>query len=238
MVMKNDEYVQSGTPRDPAKASYSLEGEDLILAAILRDVHQGTYIDAGANHPTHISNTFLFYQKGWTGLAIDGNGMFAGPWAEARPKDRFVQALLSDCVKDAEFLVFPDDTMSSMDADTSKRYASRFDTCAIAVTKMKTSTLAEIRERELPDTEIHLLSVDVEGEDLNVLKGAGLAQMRPGVIVVETKNCSLYRPLGHDVVDYLTGLGYRLVAKTLLDAFFVWPDKPYLRWIPAPLTAM
>jgi hypothetical protein len=215
--------------------SYSLEGEDLILASLLRDVAQGTYIDVGANHPTRINNTYRLYQLGWTGLAIDGNDAFEPIWTATRPNDRFIQALLSDSAKDAEFRMFPDDTISSMDTDTGKRYAARFEPGATTVKKMRTRTLAELREHYLPGTEIHLLSVDVEGEDLNVLKGADLPQMQPGIIVVETKNCSLYHPQDSAIVDYLTALGYRLIAKTPLDAFFVLPSKPWLSWIPQPL---
>lgn len=219
-----------------SKVSFSLEGEDLILAALLREVEHGIYIDVGANHPTQISNTYHFYKKGWTGLAIDGNDAFVPMWAEQRPNDVFVQALVSNAVKNAEFLVFPDDTMSSMDIKTSKRYANRFDDKHIEIRHIKTVTLESLRAFYLPEGEIHLLSVDVEGEDLNVLKGGNLSYMKPGVVVVETKNCSLYQALESDIVRYMTDIGYRLVAKTLLDAFFVWPDKPYLNWLPKSLT--
>jgi len=215
--------------------SYSLEGEDLILRSLLRDVDQGTYIDAGANHPIIINNTYGFYARGWTGLAIDGNHEFAGLWADLRPNDAFVHALLSDVVKEVEFRIFPDDTMSSIDAATSERYAARVDPAMVRVEKMKTSRLCDLRDAYLAHREIHLLSVDVEGEDLNVLIGADVGAMRPGVIVVETKHCSLYRPLDNYLVKFLTDLDYRLIAKTPLDAFFVLPEKSYLGWIPKTL---
>lgn len=225
------------TSHQHSKISFSLEGEDLILASLLREVELGVYIEVGANHPTRISNTYRFYQMGWTGLAVDGNDAFAPMWATQRPNDVFVQALVSDSVKDAEFLVFPDDTISTMDAQTSKRYASRFESKDIEVRYVKTATLESLRVAHLPEGEIHLLSVDVEGEDLNVLKGGNLGVMKPGVVVVETKNCSLYQVLESDIVRHMTDIGYRLVAKTPLDAFFVWPDKPYLSWMPKSLIA-
>jgi hypothetical protein len=59
--------------------------------------------------------------------------------------------------------------------------------------------------------------------------------MRPGVIVVEAKHCSLHRPLENEVVKYLVDQGYRFIAKTPLDAFFVLPEKSYLSWIPSQL---
>lgn len=233
--MSKEIAPQSAIPPTRGKTSYSLEGEDLILASLLRDVESGTYIDAGANHPIVINNTFGFYERGWTGLAIDGNSAFAALWAELRPRDTFAQGLLSDTVKETDFQIFPDHTMSSMDADTSRRYAARFEGGAVRVDTMKTSLLADMRKTYLAEREIHLLSVDVEGEDLKVLMGADLPVMRPGVIVVETKNCSLHRPLQNALVKYVTELGYRLIAKTPLDAFFVLPEKHYLRWIPQTL---
>ncbi len=225
----NEQTVQAGT------VSYSLSGEDLILASLLRQVEQGTYIDIGANHPSHISNTLGLYQRGWSGLAVDGNGAFGPLWAQERPRDAFVQALVSDGVRDVEFAIFPDDTMSSMDPETSRRYASRFEPNAIVTFRATTTTVNTLRQTHLAGREIHLLCVDVEGEDLHVLRGADLPQMQPGVILVETKHCSLHRPMEHEIVSYLTGLGYRLIAKSPLDAFLVWPDKHYLSWIPSQL---
>jgi hypothetical protein len=218
-----------------SETSYALEGSDLILASLLRNVERGAYIDVGANHPIYVSSTFGFYKKGWTGLAVDGNAAFAALWAEHRPNDKFVQGLLSDTERDVDFLIFPDDTMSSMDVETGERYAGRYDQGEVQVEKMRTSTLRNFRKTFLPDREIHLLAVDVEGEDMKVLIGADLQEMRPGVIAVETKNCSLYNPMENSIVKYLTELGYRLIAKTPLDAFFVLPEKNYLSWIPKSL---
>jgi len=41
--------------------------------------------------------------------------------------------------------------------------------------------------------------------------------------------------LDNELVKYVTNQGYRLIAKTPLDAFFVLPEKAYLSWIPKSL---
>jgi Methyltransferase FkbM domain len=214
------------------KSSYSLEASDLIVASLLRSVTQGTYIDVGANHPIAHNNTYYFYERGWSGLAVDGNRQFEKQWLEHRPKDLFVSALVSDEIKSVDFLIYPDPAMSTIDGDSIARYSSRFDPQQIQREARKTTTLFDLKSQYLNRDEIHLLSVDVEGEDLNCLVGAKLESWTPGVIVVETKHLSVYRVLENDIVDYLTSVGYRLIAKTPLDAFFVFPTKQYLGWIP------
>ncbi len=54
-------------------ASFSQEGEDRILAALLglREARKpGFYVDVGAHHPERFSNTLIFYNRGWRGINI------------------------------------------------------------------------------------------------------------------------------------------------------------------------
>jgi FkbM family methyltransferase len=215
-----------------SKLSFSFEGSDLIVSSLLRDVSKGIYIDVGANHPEIQNNTNYFYNLGWSGLAIDGNDSFENLWNESRPRDIFRSALISDRISDVEFFIYPDNTVSSMDISTIKRYSARFNENEISVISKSTTTLFDLKSMYFSNDEIHLLSIDVEGEELNCLLGANLEIWKPGVIVIETKNLSLYNVLKNDIVEYLTVIGYRLIAKTPLDTFFVFPTKSYLQWIP------
>ena len=214
------------------KLSYSFEGSDLIVASLLRNIHKGLYIDVGANHPEVQSNTNYFYQQGWNGLAIDANEEFAKLWSQIRPRDIFTTELVSNVRQEVEFAIYPDNTISSMDKLAIERYSSRYSKAEIIKTVKTTTTLFDLKNRYFRENEVHLLSVDIEGEDLNCLLGAKLADWKPGVIVIETKNLSLYDAFSNDIVNYLTEVGYRLIAKTPLDAFFIYPDKTYFDWIP------
>ena len=215
-----------------SKSSYSFEGSDLIVSSLLRNISQGKYIDVGANHPTIQNNTNYFYQKGWRGLAIDGNDEFEILWKRNRPLDVFLTELVSDSTKEVEFSIYPDDTLSSMDSSSIQRYEGRYAKDEIITKRATTTTLEKLKNKYFQEQEIHLLSIDIEGEDLNCLVGANLNFWKPGVIVIETKNLSLYKISGNEIVEYLTSFGYRLIAKTPLDAFFVYPQKSYLQWIP------
>jgi len=50
---------------------YSQDGEDIILKEFFSGKEKGFYVDIGAHHPLRLSNTYLFYKKGWSGINID-----------------------------------------------------------------------------------------------------------------------------------------------------------------------
>ena len=218
--------------------SYSNEGVDLICASFLRNVEVGCYIDVGANHPTINSNTYYFYNLGWRGLGIDGNERFSDEWKQARPKDEFSVNLVSNEYKIVDFSIYEDHGLSTISTMEQERYSKRFPQDQISTTRAETSLLAKIKSDYLGDREIHLLSIDVEGEELNVLRGANLSEMLPGVIAVELKCLSLYDVQKSPVVNYLTSLGYRLVGKTPLDSIFLYPQKAYFDWLPETLLSL
>lgn len=73
--------------------SFSFEGCDRIVASLLRDVESGGfYVDVGAHHPITNSNTYYFYRKGWTGIAIDGSEKYKADWQRERPGDVVLNA--------------------------------------------------------------------------------------------------------------------------------------------------
>src|SRR5208283_1151718 len=78
----------------PSRSSYSQYGEDEFVAAMLSEVDpaKGFYIDVGANHPTRISNTYLFYRRGWSGIAIDPQRQMEKLFRACRPRDQFIRA--------------------------------------------------------------------------------------------------------------------------------------------------
>jgi hypothetical protein len=217
---------------------YGLEGIDCLLLSIFRDVEKGFYIDVGANHPEIISNTYAFYLKGWSGICIDGNVQLATQWKSKRPNDHFLTKLLSDKIKDVEYTIYPDNTISTINQDSKLRYDQRFKSSDIIIQSVQTDTLQNIIDNFCIIDEIHLLSVDIEGEELNALRGLDFEKNAPGVVVVEIKNLSLYNLKENDVFNFLMSKGYVMICKLLLDAVFVKPDKPYLNWIPKSLLAV
>ena len=58
-------------------ASFSQHGEDIVVYKLLEsmfgslEVYNGFFVDLGAHHPFHYSNTMLLHLCGWKGLNVD-----------------------------------------------------------------------------------------------------------------------------------------------------------------------
>ena len=53
------------------KKTYAMEGEDLEIVKILKNINNGFYVDAGGYHPIDRNNTYLLYKRNWRGINID-----------------------------------------------------------------------------------------------------------------------------------------------------------------------
>jgi len=82
-------------------------------------------------------------------------------------------------------------------------------------------TLGElIRKSGLSSAE--LLCIDVEGMELDVLRGNSWDLFHPKLIVVQKWNSPMKKPT--DVFAFLTGMGYSLVAFDIASSFYMRQD--------------
>ena len=70
-----------------SKKSYAMEGEDLEIVKILKNIKDGFYVDAGGYHPLDRNNTYLLYKKNWRGINIDLSEFSIDLFNFIRPED-------------------------------------------------------------------------------------------------------------------------------------------------------
>lgn len=60
---------------DFKKNKYSQNGEDGVLEKIFQelDIDKGVFCEFGAWDGIHLSNTYALYERGWSGIYIEGN---------------------------------------------------------------------------------------------------------------------------------------------------------------------
>src|ERR1043166_6956973 len=74
--------------------SFSQFGEDLLLWKHFGARRDGFFLEAGANHPTKCSQTFLFEQNGWRGILVEPIPQNCELLRQKRPRSRIFQFAL------------------------------------------------------------------------------------------------------------------------------------------------
>ena len=95
------------------RKSYSMEGEDLELLKLTKNINQGFYVDAGCYHPLRLNNTYLLYKKKWNGLNIDLSEFTIDLFNYMRPDDVNVHSAISN--SESEVIVYHQKKNQSVD---------------------------------------------------------------------------------------------------------------------------
>jgi FkbM family methyltransferase len=191
---------------------YSNMGQDKwISEAVFPGVHDGFFLDVGSGDGTVMSNTKTLEQKGWTGICID-----AFPKnMEGRTCQVFKEAVSDESGKRVKFFAHPGlwggivDTLS----DTRKQL---LDTAPIV--ELTTVTLRDILERAKAPRFIHYVSLDIEGGEINALKGFPFDEYRIGALTVEH---NYHEPQRTMIRTLLESHGYKYVHTSVRDDFYV-----------------
>lgn len=89
-VLANNSYVFDKKTHKHMKVHFSQTGEDTILLQLMNtdgSKPPGTYVDIGCFDPFKISNTYLFYKLGWSGINVDPNPNTIAMFSTSRPRD-------------------------------------------------------------------------------------------------------------------------------------------------------
>ena len=193
--MNYEEFLKNGI-------SYGLMGLDLKLKEYL-NIPNGFFIEAGANNGIDQSNTKIFEDLfGWNGLLIEPSLSAYEMCKQNRPNSIVINAALSD-KDDAE--IFGDFDGHLMSSINGRRRNSSNNMVSI-----KTRTLTSIL-KEYNINKVDFISLDVEGFEVDVLKGFDFNIWQPTYILIEIN--------GNDkiIIDpYLEQFGYNCI-KNLSD---------------------
>lgn len=205
--------------------SYSQNQEDVILHRLVEFVSKGTYVDVGAGHPIYDNVTYTLYQAGWRGINIEPMKREADWLKEIRPGDRTYEIAVGSTSGRLTLFAAPDENRgaTTADEDLVRGYQDRgqeFHPFEVDVVRL--DSLLEVNNLET----IHILKIDVEGAERQVLEGASLSQFRPWVIVVEATRPNSTEDVSSNWEDLILSSGY---IKTLFDGlnnFYVRGDLP------------
>jgi FkbM family methyltransferase len=184
--------------------TYAQYGEDLVVDAVLGCPLNGYYLEVGANDPSLLSNTRRFYDRGWHGISIEPDPRMYARLAAARSRDTVLNIGVASTNGIASFYRLDPDTLSTFDQSECQRTLREIPgTRLVDVLEVEVATLDSICRSHLQNGQtIDFLSVDVEGTDLDVLKGNDWRSTRPTVVLVEINRA------GTEILEFMTGVDY------------------------------
>ena len=211
--------------------SYAQFGEDFIISYLfeLLKIDKPVYLDIGANHPRYISNTFYFYERGNSGVCIEPNPELYKKYKKIRPRDIVLNiGIGTEEEKEADFYLY-DNKYNGL-STFSKEQALHWQNIGMEglgkityqrVIKIPLLSINEIIDKyfqNIPD----LLSIDVEGMDLEILQSLDFNRYKPKVICAETLAYDI-RQKGYKMTsihELLMENGYEAYADTRVNTIF------------------
>ena len=219
--------IQSLKKKNISK-TYCTGAQDLLINYFFKSKKNGFYIDVGCYHPFNGNNTKLLYDKGWSGINIDLDFHTIDFFNYIRARDENINVAISDTNSEKDLYFFHN--RSAINSLSQVRKGSEKE-----IKKIKAQTLNSVIENsKFKQKKLNFLSIDVEGHELEVLKGFDLNKYSPELVVVEFidykmkeiefHNQSLNTIMSSEVYKLMINNNYHLVNWIHSDLFFVHED--------------
>jgi len=202
---------------EPMKKTELEEREQEMVWAFLGQRRTGFFVEVGANDPKVLSQTWHLEAKGWRGILVEPNPTCAEALRQQRKNSTVFQVACSSPENsgDALFHFSKSSALSGLQKHVDDPRIEYDHSEPVHVT-----TLDAILEKA-GNPHIDFISIDVEGTELDVLKGFDLGKHRPSLILLEDKVHDLQKHC------FLKTKGYKLIRRTRVNNWYIPKDVPY-----------
>ena len=170
-------------------STYSQHGEELYIWQLLDFKLDGFFIEIGAYDGIRLSNSYFFEKIGWKGILIEAHPELAKQCKVNRPNSITLHtALGSTDGGNINFSVVTGkggvDTLSFVSANDKQLQRIKSAKGIITTVDVPSRNLDSIlKEYEIDN--IDFISIDVEGVEIDVLKGINFSKYKPNLLVIE-----------------------------------------------------
>lgn len=209
-------------------ASYAQSGEDRIISFIFDwiQIKSPTYLDIGAHHSSWLSNTYLFYKNGSSGVCIEPDPVLFSEIKRMRKRDVCLNVGVSFDSQDvADFYVMTSRSLNTFSREDALRCqeTQNFGNQKIEkVIQVPLWTVNRVMKEHLP-AGVNLVSVDVEGLDFEIIKSFDFETYQPEVFCVETlryiEDGTLKK--NHELIQFMKNKNYFIYGETYINTIFV-----------------
>lgn len=186
-------------------------GEDLLLFDVLGDKPDGLLIEVGAFDGRDLSVTYAMDAMGWNCLLIEAIPQRFEQCKVNRPHARVVHAALAEpgAASEVEFTVTEDHwggMLSFLTASDQHKQAITSQNMKQTKVRVPCTTMDELLKDH--QGEVAGASIDVEGGEVNLLKGFDLNKHRPRVLLIEDQGQKDPSPVG----EYMKTQNYQFMG--------------------------
>lgn len=192
--------------------------------------YKGIMVEVGAGPPSYISNSKHFRDSGWRTICVEPNPKFIKQHRNAGSE--VYPYACSDKSGTSQFIInLNNDEWYGEDDDGVSfsalkiRYGGVPDHNTQSTIEVETIRLDSLLE-DLNVEYIDVLSIDVEGWELDVLNGLDKTKYQPKIIVIENLENNPSYP------SYMKERGYDLVYSAGCNEFYKLMENKKLLWVP------
>ena len=142
---------------------------------------EGVFVEVGANDPVAGSQSWLLEQNGWRGVLVEPQASCCEKLRAVRKNSQVFQVACSgpDLEGEAELLLAAENGSSAL-----QKQRDTHGTHFVGVERVTVTTLDKVL-REAGISRIDFLSMDVEGHEIEVMRGFSFEVFRPALILIE-----------------------------------------------------
>lgn len=194
---------------------HSQFGEDRYIYHNIDLPANGTFVDVGAGHPIHLSNTYFFEKNGWTGVCIDADPKQYELLKAARANVEWAAVAAEE--GEIELSQAYDSTYSStVGKDEYQGIAKGNFKHTIRVPSLRLETILTKHKIGAID----ILDIDVEGTELDVWQTFDYDKHKPRVVVIEYSTFGL-ADNSATIKAFFATLPYELVHVTHTNLIYL-----------------
>jgi len=197
--------------------SYAQWGDDVLVWEYFKGMPNAVFLEAGANDPKSLSQTYLLEKRGWTGVFVEPVPECCEKLRLERPGSKIFQNALGSPDQRGKLKLVIPDGVSELTAAL-KEGEIIGDTNKVIEAELLTLTevldLAGVKR-------LDYLSLDLEGMELNALKGLDFDRFSPSLIIIEDRLDSLSRH------RFMTTKHYKLVRRNGSNNWYVPVAAPF-----------
>ena len=209
--------------RFSAPRVYGQAAEDFLLQWWLPEKY-GTYIDIGAGEPMRGSNTYAFYKRRWKGILVEPIGENCKLLKYLRPRDQVLKLLVGNQNSYVDFYEFDPYQCSTTVLTVAEELLSK-SVRLKSISRILIMPMSDFAP-DMDPLQPTLLSIDVEGADLEVLESNDWSKTRPRVVCVEELPDSMVDGV---IEKFLAKRNYKRVTYTGLSSIYV--AQNYLEYL-------